>query len=245
MNEKIKGHQLERGAYVYVRQSTPYQVRNHLESKERQYALAQHAGVCFPRTRQTMPSAVSSTTSRINCCDAGSELLTRSTCWPTPLTYRTRQVFRHRLAQKVRKNRFEYKQLGGFRDLNAANSPREHIPVFEYRATTAEAQRARSGIYLRHVLQHFAEHPINRVHKLPALEPGHRLSCICQHPRLSPSVHLNICGDLNKVVSRRSGTLSLSERDRKKSLVTQGPFGHSRCCTRSYCLPSKQQRRRP
>jgi len=43
MNEKIKGHQLERGAYVYVRQSTSYQVRNHLESKERQYALAQHA----------------------------------------------------------------------------------------------------------------------------------------------------------------------------------------------------------
>jgi DNA invertase Pin-like site-specific DNA recombinase len=43
MNEKIKGHQLERGAYVYVRQSTPYQVRNHLESKERQYALAQRA----------------------------------------------------------------------------------------------------------------------------------------------------------------------------------------------------------
>ena len=43
MNEKIKGHQLERGAYVYVRQSTPYQVRNHLESKERQYALAHHA----------------------------------------------------------------------------------------------------------------------------------------------------------------------------------------------------------
>ncbi len=30
MNEKIKGHQLDRGAYVYVRQSTPYQVRNHL-----------------------------------------------------------------------------------------------------------------------------------------------------------------------------------------------------------------------
>ena len=40
MSEKIKGHQLERGAYVYVRQSTPYQVRNHLESKELQYALA-------------------------------------------------------------------------------------------------------------------------------------------------------------------------------------------------------------
>ena len=39
MSDKIKGHQLERGAYVYVRQSTPYQVRNNLESKERQYAL--------------------------------------------------------------------------------------------------------------------------------------------------------------------------------------------------------------
>jgi hypothetical protein len=39
MNEKLKAHHLERGAYVYVRQSTPYQVRNNLESKERQYAL--------------------------------------------------------------------------------------------------------------------------------------------------------------------------------------------------------------
>ena len=39
MSEKIKQHHLERGAYVYVRQSTPYQVRNHLEGKERQYAL--------------------------------------------------------------------------------------------------------------------------------------------------------------------------------------------------------------
>ena len=43
MSEKIKPHHLERGAYVYVRQSTPYQVRNHLESKERQYALAGRA----------------------------------------------------------------------------------------------------------------------------------------------------------------------------------------------------------
>jgi DNA invertase Pin-like site-specific DNA recombinase len=39
MNEKVKAQHLERGAYVYVRQSTPYQVRNNLESKERQYAL--------------------------------------------------------------------------------------------------------------------------------------------------------------------------------------------------------------
>jgi DNA invertase Pin-like site-specific DNA recombinase len=43
MSEKIKAHHLERGAYVYVRQSTPHQVRNHLESKERQYALARRA----------------------------------------------------------------------------------------------------------------------------------------------------------------------------------------------------------
>ena len=39
MSEKIKQQHLERGAYVYVRQSTAYQVRNNLESKERQYAL--------------------------------------------------------------------------------------------------------------------------------------------------------------------------------------------------------------
>jgi DNA invertase Pin-like site-specific DNA recombinase len=43
MSEKIKGHHLERGAYVYVRQSTPQQVRNHLESKQRQYALVSRA----------------------------------------------------------------------------------------------------------------------------------------------------------------------------------------------------------
>lgn len=43
MNEKIKPHHLERGAYVYVRQSTPYQVRNHLEGKERQYALVERS----------------------------------------------------------------------------------------------------------------------------------------------------------------------------------------------------------
>jgi DNA invertase Pin-like site-specific DNA recombinase len=43
MSEKIKSHHLERKAYVYVRQSTLHQVRNHLESKERQYALAERA----------------------------------------------------------------------------------------------------------------------------------------------------------------------------------------------------------
>jgi DNA invertase Pin-like site-specific DNA recombinase len=43
MSEKIKSHHLERGAYVYVRQSTPHQVRYHLEGRERQYALAERA----------------------------------------------------------------------------------------------------------------------------------------------------------------------------------------------------------
>jgi DNA invertase Pin-like site-specific DNA recombinase len=43
MNEKIKPHQLQRTAYVYVRQSTPQQVRNHRESRERQYGLAERA----------------------------------------------------------------------------------------------------------------------------------------------------------------------------------------------------------
>ena len=43
MSEKIKSHHLERGAYVYVRQSSPYQVRFHQESQRRQYALAERA----------------------------------------------------------------------------------------------------------------------------------------------------------------------------------------------------------
>ena len=43
MSDKISAHHLERGAYIYVRQSTPHQVRNHIEGKERQYALAERA----------------------------------------------------------------------------------------------------------------------------------------------------------------------------------------------------------
>src|SRR5438270_5291390 len=43
MSEKIRSEHLQRGAFIYVRQSTPYQVRNHLEGKERQYALAERA----------------------------------------------------------------------------------------------------------------------------------------------------------------------------------------------------------
>jgi len=39
MSEKIQPHHLSRQAYVYVRQSTMNQVRNHLESQRRQYDL--------------------------------------------------------------------------------------------------------------------------------------------------------------------------------------------------------------
>jgi DNA invertase Pin-like site-specific DNA recombinase len=40
---KISADHLRRQAYVYVRQSTPGQVKNHLESKQLQYALAERA----------------------------------------------------------------------------------------------------------------------------------------------------------------------------------------------------------
>ena len=40
---KIQNSHYERTAYVYVRQSTPLQVAEHIESKERQYQLRQHA----------------------------------------------------------------------------------------------------------------------------------------------------------------------------------------------------------
>jgi len=43
MNDKISPQHRERAAYVYVRQSTTYQVRNHLEGQQRQYALAEDA----------------------------------------------------------------------------------------------------------------------------------------------------------------------------------------------------------
>ena len=39
-NARIAATHLGRGAYVYVRQSTEYQVQNHLQSQERQYELA-------------------------------------------------------------------------------------------------------------------------------------------------------------------------------------------------------------
>ena len=40
---KIMEHHLTRTAYVYVRQSTQYQVQYHLESQRIQYGLAKHA----------------------------------------------------------------------------------------------------------------------------------------------------------------------------------------------------------
>jgi len=43
MNEKIQPTHLEREAYVYVRQSSMTQVRNRLESQDRQYGLADQA----------------------------------------------------------------------------------------------------------------------------------------------------------------------------------------------------------
>ena len=43
MNSKMSSSHLQRAAYVYVRQSTGHQVRYHLESGRRQYALAERA----------------------------------------------------------------------------------------------------------------------------------------------------------------------------------------------------------
>jgi DNA invertase Pin-like site-specific DNA recombinase len=43
LNPKLTAERLERGAIVYVRQSTPGQVLHHLEGKRQQYALREHA----------------------------------------------------------------------------------------------------------------------------------------------------------------------------------------------------------
>jgi|HubBroStandDraft_1064217.scaffolds.fasta_scaffold02077_10 DNA invertase Pin-like site-specific DNA recombinase len=43
MNPKLTAERLERGATVYIRQSTPGQVLHHQESRRRQYALQDHA----------------------------------------------------------------------------------------------------------------------------------------------------------------------------------------------------------
>lgn len=43
MSEKLRSEHLQRAGYIYVRQSTPQQVRDHRESQQRQYALADRA----------------------------------------------------------------------------------------------------------------------------------------------------------------------------------------------------------
>jgi DNA invertase Pin-like site-specific DNA recombinase len=43
MNSKIQSHHLQKTAFVYLRQSTMYQVMHNQESTERQYALSQKA----------------------------------------------------------------------------------------------------------------------------------------------------------------------------------------------------------
>src|SRR4029450_6573932 len=43
MNPKIRDHHRSRPAYIYLRQSTPGQVRHHQQSTERQYALREKA----------------------------------------------------------------------------------------------------------------------------------------------------------------------------------------------------------
>src|ERR1700730_12102167 len=43
MNPKLTAERLDRGAMVYIRQSTPGQVLHHQEGRRRQYALEEHA----------------------------------------------------------------------------------------------------------------------------------------------------------------------------------------------------------
>jgi DNA invertase Pin-like site-specific DNA recombinase len=43
MSEKLRPEHLQRAGYIYVRQSTPQQVRDHREGQQRQYALADRA----------------------------------------------------------------------------------------------------------------------------------------------------------------------------------------------------------
>jgi DNA invertase Pin-like site-specific DNA recombinase len=43
MNPKLTAERLDRGATVYIRQSTPGQVLHHQEGRRRQYALEDHA----------------------------------------------------------------------------------------------------------------------------------------------------------------------------------------------------------
>jgi hypothetical protein len=42
MSEKIRPHDLQRKAILYIRQSSPYQVLHNLESQKLQYAMQEH-----------------------------------------------------------------------------------------------------------------------------------------------------------------------------------------------------------
>ena len=43
MDDKITQEHLDRTAYLYVRQSTMHQVRNHREGQQRQYGMSERA----------------------------------------------------------------------------------------------------------------------------------------------------------------------------------------------------------
>ena len=61
MNPKLTAERLERGAMVYIRQSTPNQVLHHLEGKRQQYALEDHARqLGFQRVARAAEPAVQS-----------------------------------------------------------------------------------------------------------------------------------------------------------------------------------------
>ncbi len=56
-NSRITSEHLSRAAWVYVRQSTPGQVQNHPESRQRKYRLMERAGtgVAADRDRRRRP----------------------------------------------------------------------------------------------------------------------------------------------------------------------------------------------
>src|SRR2546430_5435122 len=51
MHQKVKTTHLKRNAYLYIRQSTPRQVLENVESTKRQYALRQRAVALGRQTR--------------------------------------------------------------------------------------------------------------------------------------------------------------------------------------------------
>ena len=65
MNPKLTAERLERGAIVYIRQSTPGRVLHHREGRRRQYALEDHARqLGFQRAVVIVSAAVSTRTTQ-------------------------------------------------------------------------------------------------------------------------------------------------------------------------------------